>query len=341
MKLGVGIIGLGVGEQHASAFDAHPDCELTALCDRDTAKLERVGGRFARARRYAQAAELINDPTVQIVSIASNDDDHAGQIVDALRAGKHVFAEKPLCLQREELDQISAAWRAAGGLRLSTNTVLRRSPRFRWLKQQVSDGKLGTLYCIEADYVYGRLHKLTTGWRGQIRDYSVMLGGGVHMVDLALWISGQRPIEVSAYGSSLGSSGSGFRGTDLVLAILRFESGLLVKIGANFASAYPHYHRFVAYGTAATFENLPADISPSARLWVGRDGGPPPLEVDAAYPGVAKGALIPSFVEAVLGRGEPDVTEEEGFAAVAVSLAIEQSAREQRPIRVSPVLLQP
>lgn len=338
MKLGIGIIGLGVGEQHVLAFDAHPECQVTALCDMDPAKLEQIGSRFTQARRYERAEGLIDDPAVQVVSIASNDDDHADQILRALRAGKHVFAEKPLCLRREQLDEISSTWRAAGGVRLSTNTVLRRSPRFRWLREQVRDGRLGTLYCIEADYVYGRLHKLTSGWRGQIAGYSVMLGGGVHMVDLALWISGQHPVEVSAYGSNLGSAGSGFRGTDLVMALLRFESGLVAKIGANFASAYPHYHRFVAYGTEATFENLPAAISPSARLWVGRDGGPPPLEVEAAYPGVAKGALIPSFVEAVLGRGEPDVTEQEAFAAVAVSLAIEQSAREQRPVRVGPVL---
>jgi predicted dehydrogenase len=333
-ELGIGVIGLGVGEQHARTFAAHPDCRLVALCDMNAAKLDEVSQRLPPAKHYSRAEELIDDPDVQIVSIASNDDDHCDQIVRALRLGKHVFAEKPLCLRHDQLLAIVQAWRGARGARLSTNTLLRRSPRFQWLKRTIDEGKLGTVYCIEGDYVYGRFHKLTSGWRGQIPGYSVMLGGGIHVVDLMLWLSGQRPVEVFAYGSSLGSAGTTFRGTDLVLALLKFDSGLVVKIGANFASRYAHFHRFMVYGTKGTFENLPAEISPSARLWEGRDGGPPPSLVDEPYPAVAKGELIPSFVAAVQGRGEPDVPEHQVFASVATCLAIERSAMEGRPVRI-------
>jgi predicted dehydrogenase len=162
-----------------------------------------------------------------------------------------------------------------------------------------------------------------------------MLGGGIHVVDLVLWLSGQRPVEAVAYRSDLGSRGSTFRGADLVVALLKFESGLVAKIGANFASHYAHFHRFLVYGTEATFENVPAAIAPHALLWKGRDDGQPPRSVDAAYPAVAKGALIPQFVDAVLGRGEPDVVESEVFACVATCLAIDRSAAERRPVRLS------
>ena len=332
-KLGVGVIGLGVGAQHARAFAAHPSCQLTALCDRNGAKLDDVASRFAGVGRYADAAELIADPNVEIVAVASNDDDHAEQIVAALRAGKHVFSEKPLCLTKEQLASIKRAWRAAGQVRLSTNTLLRRSPRFQWLKAALDAGKLGTVFCIEADYIYGRFHKLTGGWRGQIPGYSVMLGGGIHVVDLVLWLSGQRPVEVVAYSSDLGSRGSAFQGVDLVMALLRFESGLVAKIGANFASHYAHFHRFFVYGTDGPFENVPAAAGPGALLWQGRDG-PPPQRIDKAYPAVEKGALIPAFVDAVLGRGQPDIVEEEVFACVETCLAIDRSAAESRPVRV-------
>jgi predicted dehydrogenase len=334
-RLGVGVIGLGVGEQHARAFAAHPDCELVALCDMNAAKLNQVAAAFPGARRYARAADLIDDPGVRIVSVASNDDHHAEQIVRALRLGKHVFAEKPLCLKRGDLREIVRAWREARGARLTTNTLLRRSPRFRWLKDAIGAGRLGKVYCIEGDYVYGRLHKLTSGWRSEIPDYSVMLGGGIHVVDLALWLSESRPVEAVAYGSSLGSAHTAFRGTDLALALLRFENGVLARIGANFASVYPHFHRVVVHGTEATFENLPAAVSPTARLWQARDGGPPPEEVDSPYPAVQKGALVPAFVDAVTGRGAADVTEEDVFACVATCLAIEQSMQEGgRPIAI-------
>jgi predicted dehydrogenase len=334
IPLGVGVIGLGVGEQHLRTFAGHPDCRIAAICDLDAARLEALGQEFPGARRYTSAEELIQDADVHIVSIASNDDDHARQILLALSCGKHVFAEKPLCLNQQDLHAIVRAWRRAGNLRLSTNTVLRRSPRFRWLKEAITAGKLGTLFCIEGDYVYGRLPKLIGGWRGRIPGYSVTLGGGIHIVDLVLWLSGQRPVEVIACGSSLGSAGSEFNGTDLVVALLRFQSGLIAKVSANFASVYAHFHRFMVYGTAATFENLPEAISSSARLWQARDGGAPPIAIDAQYPAVSKGALIPAFVDGVLGRGTPDVTEQEVFAGVAICLAIDQAVVLRRPVSI-------
>jgi len=328
--LGVGVIGLGVGEQHARAFAAHPDCRVVALADHDGAKLAQVALGFPDAKCYSTAEALLDDPAVTVVSVASNDNDHHPQIISALKAGKHVFSEKPLCLHEQELAEIHRAWAVAGQVRLSTNTVLRRSPRFQFIKQAIEAGVMGRLYAVEADYVYGRLHKLTQGWRGRIPGYSVTLGGGVHMVDLVLWVSGERPVEVVAYGSNLASRDTAYRGNDHVVALLRFASGLIAKVASNFASVHPHYHRVVVYGTDATFEN---DLG-AARLWRSRTPGVDPERVDAPYPGVAKGALIPAFVDAVLERGEPDVPEADVFATMAVCLAIDAAARERRPVTV-------
>lgn len=332
---GVGVIGLGVGEQHVHAFASHPDCRLVAVCDRNPAQLTAVAQRIPACRHYSRADDLIDDPEVAIVSVASNDDDHYRQVLRALRNGKHVFSEKPLCLTATELNDIRAAWHRANGARLSTNTILRRSPRFRWLRDAVASGALGTVYCVEADYVYGRLHKLTDGWRGRIPGYSVMLGGGIHMVDLLLWVTGQRPTEVVGYASGLASRHTSFQGSDLALALLRFDNGLVAKIGANFASVHPHFHRFLVYGTKATFENVPGAPNDPARLWVSRDPLEPPQVIDAAYPGIGKGDLIPEFVDAVYGRGRPGIDEDEVFAAVAVCLAIDQSIRERRAVTVN------
>jgi predicted dehydrogenase len=329
--LGVGIIGLGVGEQHARGFAAHPDCRVAALCDRDAVKLNSIARDYPEARCYASAEDLIDDPAVEVVAVASQDDDHYGQIVRALEAGKHVFAEKPLCLDSIQLQDIANAWRRSGR-RLSTNTVLRRSARFRWIRDAAAAGRLGRLFSIDADYVYGRLHKLVDGWRGRIPNYSAMLGGGIHVADLVMWIAQERPSEVTAIASDLGSRGSGFAGNDLVTSLWSFESGLVARVGVNFASVYPHFHRFMVYGTMGTFENTPRG---DAWLWTSRDPAEPPEAVAASYPGVSKGDLIPAFVDAVTGRGEADVTEREAFDAVAVCLAIDRSAAERQPVHVT------
>ncbi len=333
-KPGVGVIGLGVGERHAHAYAADPRCRLVAICDRDPQKLAAVGARLPGVRRYARAEELIEDREIGVVSVASNDDDHFAQIERSLVAGKHVFAEKPLCSTEDELARLFGLWRRSG-VRLTTNTLLRRSPRFAWLKTAVEAGELGRVYAIEADYVYGRLHKLTDGWRGKIPGYSVMLGGGIHLVDLTTWIAGDRPVEAFAYGAGLASKGTSFDGNDQAMALLRFESGLIARVGANFAAVHPHFHRFLVYGTRATFENSPEAPGAPARLWTSRDPGATPQSVTAPYPGLDKSVLIGGFLDAVSGTGEPDISELECFATVAVCLAIDRAMRTGAPVRIA------
>jgi predicted dehydrogenase len=326
MALGVGVIGLGVGEQHALAFANHPDCRLVALCDLDQAKLDSVGARYPQARRYTDPRKLLDDPDLQIVAVASYDDHHAAQIVRALESGRHVFAEKPLCISEAEAQRIRVALRRASNLCLSSNTVLRMTPRFRELRADIARGAMGRVYYAEADYNYGRLHKLTEGWRGRIPGYSVMLGGGIHMVDLLLWLTGGRVVEVSALGNGIASAG-GFAGNDLAVALLRFADGAVAKVAANFGCVHPHFHRLLIYGSEATFENA----VPSAWRHTSRDPAAPPTRIDTPYPGVSKGALIPSFVDAIMGRGPAEVTADDVFAALSVCLAIDRSLASGRP----------
>ena len=61
---------------------------------------------------------------------------------------------------------------------MTTNTVLRCSPRFIELKKKFENNRFGKVYFMEFDYNYGRLNKIIDGWRGKIKNYSVVLGGG-------------------------------------------------------------------------------------------------------------------------------------------------------------------
>ena len=64
------------------------------------------------------------------------------------------------------------------------------------MKKLIAEGVFGNIYYIEADYNYGRLKKLTHGWRSKVPNYSVTLGGGIHMLDLVLWITKFKPEDV-------------------------------------------------------------------------------------------------------------------------------------------------
>ena len=83
---------------------------------------------------------------------------------------------------------------------------------------------------FEADYNYGRLWKLVRGWRGKIPFYSVMQGGGVHMIDLILNICKDLPVQVKAYGNKIVTKKTNFNFNDLSVAILKFKDGKILKV---------------------------------------------------------------------------------------------------------------
>jgi len=329
-KLRVGVIGLGVGAKHAEAIVRIPECELAAVCDTNPTTLAAVAGKFPGVVACERDTDILDDPSIDLVCIASYDDCHFSQTLLALERGKHVFVEKPFVLHEEEARRIREELRRRPDLRLSSNLILRRSPRFLDLRQRILAGEFGTLYHLDAEYNYGRLEKITEGWRGKLPFYSAVHGGGVHVADLLMWLAHDRILEVSAVGNALASQGSGFGNFDNVVAVLRFASGAVGKLGVNFGCRLPHFHAVALYGTKATFLNG----RDCAWLYTSADPHVSPLILKSPYPGVHKGALIEGFVAAIQGRGEAEVSEDDVFASLSVCFAIEQSAHSGLPVQV-------
>lgn len=324
--LRAGVIGLGVGEQHIAGYRA-AGVEVVALCDMNPDKRAEASRRYPECRIVESAEALLDAEDVDVVSIASYDHHHAAQVVRAILRRKHVFSEKPLCMNEDELGAIQDALKRNPGVRLSTNTILRISERFRDIHSRVRAGELGRLYSVEADYNYGRLHKILLGWRGEIFNYSVMLGGGIHMVDLLIWMVGSPVIEVSAVGNKVCSIGAAFQTPDMVMAWLRFDDGTIGKVGANFGCVYPHFHKIALYGTEGTFEN---GIGGGVMIR-SRDPKEIPQSIRSAYPGTAKSDLIPGFIDSILGKGKAVVEESDVFMTMSACLAIDRSLRTGKP----------
>lgn len=329
-KLKAAIIGLGVGEQHVRGYQAHPQCELAVLCDIAEGKREGAREKYPGLKIISDPDEVLEDPNIDIVSIASYDDCHYEQIMKALRHEKHVFVEKPLCLYEEEANAIRRLLRAKNHLKIASNFILRASPRFRLVREKVQKGELGDLFYVEGDYHYGRLWKLTQGWRGEIDFYSAIYGGGIHMVDLLIWLTGDQVEEVSGYGNRIASKESRFRYNDFAVSLLKFKSGLIGKVAANMGCVHPHFHALTLYGTRATFVNGRDNGS----LFRSADPLAEPEKINAEYPGAHKGNLIPNFIDSILNGTIPEVTEEDIFKAMSVCFAMEKSVKEGKPVQV-------
>ncbi|MDO8599490.1 MAG: Gfo/Idh/MocA family oxidoreductase, partial [bacterium] len=237
----VAVIGLGVGMRHADAIVAHPRAQLIACCDIDPEKRAEAAARLPGVRIAADAATVLRDPDVDVVVIASYDNVHAAQIEEAIAHGKHVFAEKPLCSTFDEAQRIAALLRKHPNIRLSSNLILRKSPRFMLVRDMVARGDFGDLFAIEGGYHFGRIEKITEGWRGRIPFYSAVYGGGVHIVDLLRWVASDEIVRVTAYGNRIATRGSQFQYRDTIVSILEFRSGIIGKVAVYFGSVDPHF----------------------------------------------------------------------------------------------------
>jgi len=330
--LNVGIIGLGVGEQHIYGYALNKNCCVTSLCDIDQKKLAAVAFRHSIPRLTVNPIEILEDPSIDVVSIATYDDVHASQILTALANGKHIFVEKPLCLTSEEFDQIYDAHLQRPDLCISSNLILRTAPRFIQLKDRISSNKLGEIYFLESSYDYGRIHKLISGWRGDIPNYSVMHGGGIHLIDLFLWLTEFEVKTVTGVSTKIATRNSNFKGPDAITANLEFSNGSIGVVTSNYPSVIPHGHRLALYGTNGTFHHGPLG---AAYFWE-RDPKAHHELLSDEYPGTSKGAMIPSFIDHIIDRNSPSmVSEKDVFNAMSVSLAIEKSISTNSTVTVN------
>ena len=343
-----GVIGLGIGYQHALAIMEAENAQLVAVCDRQSEQREKWLLEFPFVPAFPDEGGMFEEVKLDALVVASYDPEHGPTIERALNQGINVFAEKPLATTFEQYTATANALERNPRARLTTNTLLRRSPRFLALKQMIAAGELGSIFHLEGDYLYGRLEKLSAGWRGEDPTYSVTLGGAVHVVDLVIWLTGERPHRVHALGSGKGlrdstySADSSFNGDDFRIALLEFPSGMTAKVSANYACVLPHFHRIDVFGSLGTYIHVPVSSAiaindslegewSSAFVFQSREATEPPVAIDLPYPATPKGTLIANFNEVLSGSAKLEISEQDAMDVLAVCLAIDASVKSAGP----------
>lgn len=200
-KVKIGIIGVGtIGSVHADAYAKVEDAEIFAICDINPDTLKAKSERHGVKLTYENYHDLLANPEIEAVSICVPNDLHAPIAIDALKAGKHVLLEKPMCLNAELGRQILAARDASGKL-LQMGMVRRQCAEAEVLRPLIAEGKLGKIYQINIKQIRRRGIPGLGGW---FTTKARSGGGGVidiavHSIDLALHLTGLwEPTAVSA-----------------------------------------------------------------------------------------------------------------------------------------------
>ena len=187
-KINAAVVGLGVGYFHAKSIINHKNFHLKKICDFDKKKLRDFKNKFKNVDTTTNFQDIINDKEIKLVCLATYDNIHFEQIKKALKANKDIFVEKPICVNFKEFKSLEKILKKKPNIRISSNLVLRCHPSIVRLKEFIKKKLIGDIYYIEGDYNYGRLNKITNGWRSKQSNYSVFLGGGIHIFDLINYV---------------------------------------------------------------------------------------------------------------------------------------------------------
>jgi predicted dehydrogenase len=240
----VGVVGLGYwGPNLARNFASIPGCELRWLCDADEPTRTRIAALHPGVRTTGDLEELLGDPELDGVVLATPVPTHAALATRVARAGKHCFVEKPLATTAADAEAAVAAARAAGRV-LMVGHLLEYHPAVRSLKELVDAGELGELY-----YLYGNRLNL-----GKLRaDENALWSLGAHDVSVVLHLVEEDPVECLAHGESYVREGV----QDVVFCYLRFPSGVVAHLHLSWLD--PHKERrltVVGARRMATFDDM-------------------------------------------------------------------------------------
>jgi predicted dehydrogenase len=251
MKIKAAIIGMGIGQKHFEAIEGYKGSKVDIICEKDKKKNSQLKKKYPKKKIVSNENEIFENKEINLVSIASYDDSHFRQIIKSIKKKKHIIIEKPMCLKKNELKKINILLKKNPKIKIISNLVLRTNDLFMNFKKDIDIKKV--LY-IEADYLWGRKYKLSE-WRSKIKDYSITLGAGIHMFDLIMWFLKLRPISVQAFGTKKGNTGTTFKKVSLAVYILNFPNNIIVKITANAAAVFNHFHEVKIYQQDKTLIN--------------------------------------------------------------------------------------
>ncbi len=244
-RLSLALVGLGYwGPNLARNFAAIEDCDLTWCCDASEDARARLAGQYPGTRFTDDLAEVLADPDVDAVVLATPVPTHAELAVRVLESGRHCFVEKPLGQSVAEA-QLAVDAAQSTGKTLMVGHLLEYHPGVQRLKELSDSGELGD----EIYYIYGNRLNL-----GKVRaDENALWSLGAHDVSVLLYLADEEPHEVIARGESYVREGV----EDVVFCFLRFPSGLSAHLHLSWLD--PHKERrFTIVGSKrmATFDDM-------------------------------------------------------------------------------------
>jgi predicted dehydrogenase len=288
----IGVIGTNFGAHvHLPALSVLRECEITAICGLDEARLARIAQIYGLRHTFTDYRALIACTEVDAITIATPPALHHPIAVTAAAARKHLLCEIPMARNANEAREM-ARLAETTGITAMLNNAARFLPARARMKQLVEDGYLGALHLVQATFLQP-MPVPADAWTMDSEQGGGMLGSvGTPVVDSLRWWFGEIQ-EVAGATAVLGTgriprdgSQRPPTGEDTYAFVLRFASGALGNVVCGTTAWHGPGEEIRAFGA----EGMLA-IAPDGTLWGARRGEPSPIPI--AVPEELIGSGIP------------------------------------------------
>jgi predicted dehydrogenase len=334
--VGIGIIGCGsiTKFRHAPEYNDNKNAKIQGffdpISDRARDMTDRYGGKV-----YNTTEDMLADPIVEAVSVCTANSYHAPLAIQALKAGKHVLCEKPMATSVEDAGAMIAAAKDAGKyLMIGHNQRLVEA--HKKARKILASGELGKVITFSTNFSHAgpelwSADKSAKTWFFNKKDAFMGAMGdlGIHKADLIRWLIGDEIQEVKAYVSTLDKKGPDGRLIEIddnAICLLQSRTGIIGTLTASWTNYGNENNSTVLYcteGTMKIYDNpdFPLEI-------VKKDGEKIYYKIGGIQTnaGQTKSGIIDQFVASIEAGTPPEISGEEGLAALRIIFACFESS---------------
>ena len=228
-QINCAVIGLGwFGEHHVDTLNELPMANLSAVCTRTESRLKEISEKYKVKHSYTDFRRLLTDPKIDMVAITTHTKDHLIPALEALKAGKHVFLEKPMADTTENCKALIAGFKSSGKF-LMVGHICRFDTAYALAKEEIDAGNIGDIITMHAK-------RNLPGWvtESHLQKVGAMVGDGVHDLDLMLWYSGAKPVSVYAQTRKTRDS---IKYDDVSWSMFNLDNGIIAVVETVWALA--------------------------------------------------------------------------------------------------------
>jgi myo-inositol 2-dehydrogenase/D-chiro-inositol 1-dehydrogenase len=326
VTVNVGVIGVGmIGQDHIRRLtQVLSGARVAAVTDVDLDRAQSVVDGLPGAKVSQSGQELISDPDVDAIVVASWGGTHEEYVLAAIAAGKQVFCEKPLATTREACERILDAETAAGRRLVMVGFMRRYDDGYRAMKAALDAGQIG------APLVFHSAHR-NPSVPASVTTEGVVVDTCVHDIDIARFLLDSEVVSAQTLNPRR-SSLAAEQLQDPLILVLEMANGALVDIEAAVNIAYGYDIRGEILGETGTIE-----LAESSKIIVKREGqyvGSVPVDWRERFIR-AYDVEFQEWINAVAAGHSTGPSSWDGYAAAVVTDAGAQAARTGERVTVS------